>query len=162
MDAGFNEDEAEFRVLILAVGVEVFADCNGHFQEVSEVFWGVGGEAYKRTSVKQFMDRGTDDGKGKGREERRRGRTLSREDTEDLLRVTKRTWGMPCESRRFTPSWDGVRPFRANFVMCSATSCGDVLSHDGGARRQGRAEDAIHPEVRFDIEGLDRGCGNLR
>ena len=50
VDAGFNEDEAEFRVLVLAVGLEVFADCNGLFHEVPEVFWDIGGEAYKRTT----------------------------------------------------------------------------------------------------------------
>ena len=50
VDAGFNQDEAEFRVLVLAVGLEVFADCNSLFHEVPEVFWDVGGEAYKRTT----------------------------------------------------------------------------------------------------------------
>ena len=59
-----------------------------------------------------------------------------------LLPVTKRTWGIPCESRRVTPIWDGVRPLRASLMMCSTTSSGVVLSHDGGVRRYGRAEEA--------------------
>ena len=59
-----------------------------------------------------------------------------------LLPVTNRTWGMPCESRRVTPIWDGVRPLRASLIMCSTTSSGVVLSHDGGVRRYGRAEEA--------------------
>jgi len=136
VNAGFDEDEAEFRVLVFAVGLEVFADCNGLFYEVPEVFWDVGGEAYKRILVKQFKDRETADGKGRGGEEGRRGDVpCPLRIRRILLPVTKRTWGMPCESRRVTPIWDGVRPFRASFVMCSTTSCGDVLSHDGGARR---------------------------
>lgn len=73
VDAGFNEDEAEFRVLVLAVGLKVFTDCNGLFHEVPEVFWDVGCEAYQQTLVKQFKDRETADGKGKGGKGRRRG-----------------------------------------------------------------------------------------
>ena len=49
---------------------------------------------------------------------------------------------MPCESRRVTPIWDGVKPLRASLQMCSTTSSGVVLSHVGGARRYGSAEDA--------------------
>jgi hypothetical protein len=49
---------------------------------------------------------------------------------------------MPCESRRVTPIWDGVRPLRASLMMCSTTSSGVVLSQVGGARRYGRAEEA--------------------
>ena len=50
VDARFDEDEAEFRVLVLAVGLEMFTDCNSLFHEVPEVFWDVGGESYKRTT----------------------------------------------------------------------------------------------------------------
>ena len=134
VDAGFNKDEAEFRVLVLAVGLEVFANCNGLFHEVPEVFWDVGCEAYQRTFSEAAQGSGSSRRKREGGEEKGdvpcplRIRRI-------LLPVTKRTWGMPCESRRVTPIWDGVRPFRASFVMCSTTSCGDVLSHDGGARR---------------------------
>jgi hypothetical protein len=42
VDAGFDEDEAELRVLVLAVGLEVFADRNGLFYKVPEVFWDFG------------------------------------------------------------------------------------------------------------------------
>lgn len=43
VDAGFDEDKAELRVLVLAVGLEVLTDRNGLFDEVPEVFrdlWG--------------------------------------------------------------------------------------------------------------------------
>ena len=59
-----------------------------------------------------------------------------------LLPVTKRTWGIPYESRSATPIWDGVRPLRASLMMCSTTSSGVVFNQDGGVRRYGRAEDA--------------------
>ena len=59
-----------------------------------------------------------------------------------LLPVTKRTWGMPCESRRVTPIWEGVKPLRASLMICSTTSSGVVFSQEGGVRRYGRAEDA--------------------
>jgi len=52
VNAGFDEDEAEFRVLVLAIGLEVFADRNGLLDKVPEVFWDFGGETYKRTSGK--------------------------------------------------------------------------------------------------------------
>lgn len=52
MDAGFDKNEAEFRVLVLAVGLEVFADRNGLFDKVPEVFWDFWGEACHKTSVK--------------------------------------------------------------------------------------------------------------
>jgi len=55
VDARFDENEAELRVLVLAVGIEVFADRNGFFNEVPKVFWDFGAE------------------------------TLSLEDTEDLV-----------------------------------------------------------------------------
>lgn len=34
-----------------------------------------------------------------------------------------------------TPIWDGERPFLASLKMCSQTSSGEVLSHEGGVRR---------------------------
>lgn len=52
VDAGFDKNEAEFRVLVLAVGLEVFADRNGLFDKVPEVFWDFWGEAYHKISVK--------------------------------------------------------------------------------------------------------------
>jgi hypothetical protein len=52
-----------------------------------------------------------------------------------LFPVTKRTCGIPCESRRVTPIWDGVRPLRASLLMCSMTSSSVVLSHVGLSRR---------------------------
>ena len=52
-----------------------------------------------------------------------------------LLPVTKRTWGIPCESRSATPIWDGVRPLRASLMMCSTTSSDVVFNQDGGERR---------------------------
>ena len=82
VDAGFDQDEAEFRVLILAVGLEVFTDRNGLFYEVPEVFWDLRGETYHRTSVKQSKDRGREEGSGWGGDGRR---TLSLENTEDLV-----------------------------------------------------------------------------
>ena len=45
VDTGFDEDKAELRVLVLAVGLEVFADCNGLFDEVPEVFRDLWSEA---------------------------------------------------------------------------------------------------------------------
>lgn len=57
----------------LAVGLEEFAGCNNLIHEVPEVFWDVGGEAYKRISVKAVKDWGTDAGKERGGKERRRG-----------------------------------------------------------------------------------------
>jgi hypothetical protein len=59
-----------------------------------------------------------------------------------LLPVTKRTCGIPCESRRVTPICEGVRPLRASLMMCSTTSSSVVFSHVGLSRRYGRAEDA--------------------
>jgi len=131
VDAGFDEDGAEFRVLILAVGLEVLTDRNGHFYECQGSSGILGDEAYHHTSVRQSKDRGEKMEEGW---EEIEGRTLSLENTGVSLPVTKRTWGMPCESRRVTPIWEGVRPFRANFEMCSTTSCGDILSHGGSAQ----------------------------
>ena len=51
VDAGFDENEAELRVLVLAVDLEVFTDRNGLFNEVPEVFWDSWGEAYSSPSV---------------------------------------------------------------------------------------------------------------
>lgn len=55
VDAGFNKDEAEFRVLVFAVGLEVFADCNSLFYEVPEVFWDVGGKALSFENTEDFV-----------------------------------------------------------------------------------------------------------
>jgi hypothetical protein len=49
VDAGFDEDEAELRVLVLAVGLEVFADRDGFLYKVPEVFWDLWGEACNRS-----------------------------------------------------------------------------------------------------------------
>ena len=57
-----------------------------------------------------------------------------------LLPVTWATWATPCESRRLTPIWEGVRPFFASLHTCSITSPGVCLNHDGGVRRYGRAD----------------------
>lgn len=59
-----------------------------------------------------------------------------------LLPVTDLTWATPCESRRTTPIWDGVRPLRASLKMCSLTSSGDVLSQRGAERLYGSADEA--------------------
>ena len=75
--------EAKFRVLSLAVGLEVLADCNNLFHEVSKVFWDVGDEAYKRISVKQSRI-----GEQTMEEEGEEGRTLSLEDTEGLTEMS--------------------------------------------------------------------------
>ena len=87
VDAGFDEDEAEFRVLVLAVGLEVFTDRNGLFYEVPKVFWDFRGEAYHRSSVEQSKDRGKrkEEGKGRGGGKGMGERTLSLENTEDLV-----------------------------------------------------------------------------
>ena len=75
--------EAKFRVLSLAVGLEVLADCNNLFHEVPKVFWDVGDEAYKRISVKQSrIGEQTMEEEGEG------GRTLSLEDTEGLTEMS--------------------------------------------------------------------------
>lgn len=70
--------------------------------------------------------------------------------------MTKRTWGIPCESRRVTPIWEGVKPLRASFPIWSTTSSGVVFSHEGGARRYGRAEDAECPYEIFEALGKNR------
>lgn len=38
MDTGFDENEAEFRVLVLAVGLEMFAHGDSLFDKVPKVF----------------------------------------------------------------------------------------------------------------------------
>ena len=45
VDTGFNEDKAELRVFVLAVGLEVFADRNSLFDQVPEVFRDLWGKA---------------------------------------------------------------------------------------------------------------------
>ena len=57
-----------------------------------------------------------------------------------LLPVTCETWAMPLESRKMTPICEGARPFLASLQTCSTTSEGEVLSHEGGVRRYGRAD----------------------
>jgi hypothetical protein len=116
VDAGFDEDEAELRVLVLAVSLEVFTDRNGLFYEVPEVFWDFRGEALPQDFSLAAKD------KMEGGGEKMEDVPCPLRIRRILLPVTKRTWGMPCESRRVTPIWDGVRPFRASFEMCSTTS----------------------------------------
>ncbi len=50
------------------------------------------------------------------------------------------TCGIPKESRRVTPIWDGVRPFLASLQMWSVTSSGFIFSHVGARRLYGSAE----------------------
>jgi hypothetical protein len=38
VDPRLDEDQSEFGVFVFAVGFEVFADCDGFFDEVPEVF----------------------------------------------------------------------------------------------------------------------------
>lgn len=58
-----------------------------------------------------------------------------------LLPVTTLTCAIPCESRRATPICDGVAPLRAILQICSTTCSGVVLSHAGGVREYGTAEE---------------------
>ena len=64
-----------------------------------------------------------------------------------LLPVTTLTCAMPCESRRATPICDGVAPLRASLQIWSTTCSGVVLSHAGGVREYGTAEEPV--EVRI-------------
>jgi len=57
VNAGFDKDEAELRVLVLAVGLEMFADCNGLFDEVPEVFWDCWGETLSLKDTKDLVTR---------------------------------------------------------------------------------------------------------
>jgi len=57
VDAGFDEDEAELRVLVLAVGLEVFADRDGFLYKVPEVFWDLWGEALSLEDTEDLVTR---------------------------------------------------------------------------------------------------------
>jgi hypothetical protein len=57
-----------------------------------------------------------------------------------LVPVTLRTCGMPSESRRSTPIWDGVRPFFDSLQILSQTSCDSDLHQLAFPRRYGMAE----------------------
>jgi hypothetical protein len=60
-----------------------------------------------------------------------------------LFPVTNLTWGIPCESRRMTPIWEGESPRLANLKIWSETSSGVALDQDGCERRNGRADEEI-------------------
>lgn len=49
MDTGLNQDEAEFRVLILAVGLQVLTDGNCLFDEMPKVLRDLRGKTYNAT-----------------------------------------------------------------------------------------------------------------
>ena len=132
MDAGFDEDEAEFRVLILAVGLEVFTDRNGHFYECQRSSGILGDEAYHHTSVRQSKDRGEKMEEGW---EEIEGRTLSLENTEDLVTCHEADLGDAVRVTKGDTDLGRGEGLSSNFEMCSTTSCGAILSHDGGARR---------------------------
>ncbi len=48
--------------------------------------------------------------------------------------VTDFTCGIPWESRKMTPIWDGVKPFFASLQQCCSTSAGVTvfINQDGG------------------------------
>ena len=52
-----------------------------------------------------------------------------------LFPVMNLTWGIPCESLRMTPIWEGPRPLRASLKIWSETSSGVALDHEGWDRR---------------------------
>ena len=64
-----------------------------------------------------------------------------------LLPVTTLTCAMPCESRRATPICEGVAPLRASLQIWSTTCSGVVLSHAGGVREYGTAEEPARCEL---------------
>lgn len=124
VDAGLDEDEAELGVLVLAVRLEVLAHGDRLFDEVPEILRDLWCETCAQAMC-EIMPGSTQAADA----------PLDLRIRRILLPVTKRTWGMPCESRRVTPIWEGVRPLRASLAMCSTTSSGVVLSQEGGARR---------------------------
>ena len=129
MDTGLDQDQTELGVLVFPVDLEVLANSNSLLHEVPKVFRNGRSESYIRISGCRLSFQ--------------RHQPFDLRIRRILFPVTNRTWGMPCESRRVTPIWDGVKPLRACLQMCSTTSSGVVLSHEGGARRYGSAEDAI-------------------
>jgi len=72
---------------------------------------------------------------GRQRERGQRQRRLGTRHERTEGKSGRRTWGIPCESRRMTPICEGERPLRASLVICSTTSSGLVLSQLGGVRR---------------------------
>ena len=54
MDAGLNENESEFRVLVLAVGLEMLADGDRLFDEVPKVLRDGWCQAYPQTKGMQI------------------------------------------------------------------------------------------------------------
>ena len=53
MNAGFDEDEAEFRVLVFPVGLEVLSHGDRLFDEVPKVLWDGRCQSYPQTKGKK-------------------------------------------------------------------------------------------------------------
>jgi hypothetical protein len=141
MDSRLNQNKTELGVLVLAINFQMLANGDRLFDEVPKVLrdgWAkscpqtkgmctmqeLRVEMKKKTSMNEYTERIN----SKSAPWDLRIRRI-------LFPVTKRTWGIPCESRRVTPIWEGVKPLRASLMICSTTSSGVVLSHDGGVRR---------------------------
>ncbi len=77
-----------------------------------------------------------------------------------LFPVTLLTWAIPCESRRITPIWDGVRPFFALFTIWSMTWVAVTFNHDGADLRYGRADREI-PLLLKQIEARNQNLSIL-
>ena len=159
MDARLDQNQAELSVLVLAELVEVLAHLDSLLDEAVEVLGNLRSEACawprasRRASVRRVARKSKRSAMLARRcrvaRRRRMGAVFGREAGDappflrmrrTLLPVTCDTWAMPCESRRMTPICEGTRPFLASLQTCSTTSDGDVLSHEGGVRRYGRAD----------------------
>lgn len=51
MDTGLDQDEAELGVLVLAVGLQVLADCNRLLDEMPEILRDLRGKTYGSKNV---------------------------------------------------------------------------------------------------------------
>ena len=104
MDAGFDENQAELGVHVLAVALQVLAHAHSLLDQAIEIL-------------------------RQGRRE-----ALAAKDRKIFELVTVLTCAMPWLSRSMTPIWLGVIPFFAILTIISVTSVGVIFNQLGAER----------------------------